>query len=106
MLGDFLRFLVIVRPRTAVLENVHGFVLPESRDDPESPLKRLLSAAAELIPTYTVVPFLMPGNTFMHFIRRRVFVAFIDEGVGGSLAMDRMKRFVTEQCLHVHVHQK
>ena len=94
----FLSLVSGVRPRTALLENVHGFIMPESKSDPTSPLKRFLAAAAEQCPTYSIQTFRLPGTTFLHFSRRRVFVCMIDNHSGGDLAVDRLKRYVTERC--------
>ena len=96
MIAKWCEMLARSEPKTGLLENVAGFMLPESSSDPASPLKRLVQYLGEIAPQYTVVPVILQGSTFMVFSRRRVYVCAIHESVGGPIAAAKMKWMLTE----------
>ena len=77
--------------KTGLLENVAGFMLPESASDPASPLKRLIEYMSEVAPEYSIVSIILQGSTYMVFSRRRIYVCAIHKSVGGAAAAAKLK---------------
>ena len=70
-------------PDSAVLENVFGFAMRESKAEPASPLVQLLKYIKERLPMYSVRVYWMEGHVFLVLARRRVFVHLIHKRAGG-----------------------
>ena len=96
LLETFVLLLAELQPGFAILQNVWGFCLPESRTVRESPLTRLLTFAAQVAPMYIPVVIIMQGTVFLHFVRRRVYVVFIHRDKGGIESVALLKLFITD----------
>ena len=82
----FLQILRALKPKIALVENVYGLLLPESKQVKQTPLETFLAEVAASCEGYHPVVFLMHGSTFMILTRRRVYILLIHESAGGARA--------------------
>ena len=59
-------------------------------------MKRLIDLMARECPEYAPIVFIAHGSTFLHFVRRRVYILFISERAGGVTAVKLIKKCVSE----------
>ncbi len=93
MAEAFIRLLMVLLPRFACVENVLGFLRPDS-DGNGSPILRFLQRCVELrVPEFfVIVVYLLPGDLFLKFSRRRVFICFyLKEDRGEEIASTCIK---------------
>ena len=92
----FCKLVQGVQPAFAILENVAGFMLPESKSVSQSPMQKLLEIMAQMNPNYSPVVFMMTGSLFQVFTRNRVYLVFFRDSAGGSDAAKMCTRLVQE----------
>ena len=102
LLETFVLIMGMLEPVYAMLENVWGFCLPESKLSKQSPLMRLMLFAERYAPQFLPVVVIMQGTTFMHFTRRRVYVTFFNIERGGREAARNFTLFVVEHLIYVY----
>ncbi len=101
LLEAYVELVAAILPRVGVLENAAGFILPESRTDPESPLKRFAALMKLKAPSFSMFALLLQGSAFMCFSRRRIFVVAIEELAGGEMSAVLVKRMVAEPLANI-----
>ena len=91
----FIQFMFDHEPQSAWLENVFGFLLRESKTNPEAPITRFLREAQRLLgDKYSIRVFLLDAGTFLCFTRKRVWIHFMHKDAGGARAHMRMAAMV------------
>ena len=68
----------------AWMENVMGILLRESKTNPKSSLEVMVEETAIKTPQFSIRVFFQKGSSFLFLSRRRVFVHFCHEHVGGE----------------------
>lgn len=88
-------------PRIAVLENVWGWALRESKSTEMSPLKSMLQRMATTCPDYVPKTFLLDSANWLVLRRKRLYVVFVREEFGGAAALARMSTLILDPSLLV-----
>ena len=101
-----IRLVKALQPGILLLENVHGIIFPESKLNKSSPLNRFLKAFKDENPLYHVIVFVVTGKLWLVQSRKRVYVAFFHERVGGSHAAFLAKRFMTDRATTTQTHTR
>ena len=91
----FLKVWERVRPKAVVMEQVFGYAMAESTQDKTTPLQHLIAKVGTMFPQWGVSVFYMHGNTFMIFVRHRIYMVALHESAGGSVSLEMLKRIVT-----------
>ena len=89
-------FAVLIRHqfKKSILENVFGFLLPESKHEKRSPYQKLLERAARELPNDFVTCYLTNGKTMLVFHRRRVWIVFTRIDCGGAASAKLQTRMI------------
>ena len=94
LLPAFIRMLQRLQPKGALLENVFGMSLPESTDDPVSPLMKVVEWMRNDGLPYGVRIFVVCGSTFLRWRRRRIYMSLIHNDHGGEDACRKQELIV------------
>ena len=90
----FWHMLSILMPLSVIYEQVFGFALAESVDDPESPLAKFLSRIATEYPCYEAVTFFAQGSLYLSLLRHRVYVILVHKAAGGRMVVNKLIDYV------------
>ena len=102
---SFVKFLKDFEPLTAWLENVFGFLLRESKKNPEAPITRFLKLCKEeLGDLYHIQVYYLDSRTYLEYTRRRVWIHFMHTAAGGELAHRRMSMML-KACISYRLSQ-
>ena len=90
----FLKVLVTLEPKCVLFEQVFGFALRESSQDPRSPLSKMLDEIRAKAPDYQIMVFFARGSTHMILDRHRVYICMVHNRHGGARSLFGVKKFV------------
>ena len=103
LLWDFLRMLWRMQPKYALLENVFGFALPESVNDPLSPLRRLMQYMAEHAYPYVIRVYVLCTSGTLKWRRRRIYISFHHLRAGGEAASKAQELMIQARRLQARM---
>ncbi len=83
-----------VKAKAVVFENVFGFALATSINDPSSPMRKMLERLQQEFPDWSVGIFVVEGNVFLVLIRHRLFMVFVHTTAGGSEVIAMLRRVI------------
>ncbi len=94
LLDVFFRAVLIIKPGCIVFEQVFGFALSESVDDPVSPMQRFLERCEQELKEYEWATFAVDGDMYLIFVRHRIFIIFVRKDYGGKDTLEAVKMIV------------
>ena len=96
LLEEFVRLLRIFKPKKACLENVIGFLFPDSKTSGTTPLLRFIELLQELLPEYVVTCYITNAKAFLCFERRRCWIVATSREAGGDQSAQLQTRLIRE----------
>ena len=94
LMESWFNLMVELEPLNGIVENVFGFILPESTRDRSSPISRFLEVVKERLPAYNCTVLILDAKTFLCFSRVRVWIVCQHREVVGADAGPRMVSLV------------
>ena len=94
----YVQALLLLRPKVGIMENVFGFCMRESTNNPRTPLESFLEVCALKLPDYAVMPVVLHGSVYHPVSRRRLFIIHAHESVGGADMLKAMKVMMQVSC--------
>ena len=94
LMDTFFAILIRHQFKKGILENVFGFLLPESKLVKVSPYQRLLERARTETPNYHVTCYITDAKLFLVFHRRRVWIVFTRLDCGGEASAALQTRMI------------
>ena len=96
LLHEFVRVLTLFRPKKACLENVLGFLFPDSKGSDTTPLLRFIQLLQEHLPEYVVTCYITNAKAFLCLERRRCWIVATSREAGGLQSAQLQTRLIQE----------